>query len=220
VPSRTASRPAIVTPTLPSFTRTETSTAAQTETQTQTQTETQTETRTQIVSPTERTVTISGSVEVSPVAAASSSSPVWPWILIGLVLVVVIGALVARSRSSRRDATRDIRRRALAAYGKGIAIHDQLAVLLSDERADVPARVGDALGRIDVLTAELEALAPGLRPEQGGAELGQVRLSLGDLRTSLQAQAGSLDPAVLRQRLDDLETRLQAFRDRLSTTGP
>ena len=145
----------------------------------------------------------------------------WPWILLAVAIIAAIAAYVLRARS-KRAAAAAVRRRALDAYASAMALHDEAAVLPMSADVDRPRMLSDVSASIDRVIGEFDALAvePALRDTS--AEIGQVQLSLRNLRGALQAQveAQGIDPELLRARLADLDGALQPFRQRLSPTTP
>jgi len=105
----------------------------------------------------------------------------------------------------------------MAAYSEAMALHDQAAVLPMSADADRPRLLGDASAGLDRTAARFEALAADPAMKEAAAELGDVRLALGNLRGALGAQvaAGSVDPDLLRERLAALDASLQRFRGRV-----
>ena len=194
------------TPTSPSETALTTSSSAPSPTGTS-----PTDTETETTSTTSPPATASAST----VPAASSSTPVWPWVLLGLV---VLGAGVAYVIRSRSTAAADARRRALQLYGEAMALRDQAAVLPMSTEADRARLTSEVFAGIDLAVSRFEALATEPAMGEAAAELSDVQLSLGALRSALlaQAAAGGLDPELLRQRTSSLDDSLQAFRRRLS----
>lgn len=145
----------------------------------------------------------------------------WPWILLAVAVVAAIAAYVLRARS-KRAAAAAARKRALDAYASAMALHDEAAVLPMSADVDRPRMLGEVSASLDRVIGELDALSiePSLR--DASAEIGQVQLSLGNLRGALQAQveARGIDAELLRARLADLDGALQSFRQRLSPTTP
>jgi hypothetical protein len=146
---------------------------------------------------------------------------VWPWILLAVAVIAAIAAFVLRARSKRAVAE-SVRRRALDAYANAMALHDEAAVLPMSADVDRPRMVGDVSASIDRVIGEFDALAVEPALGDASAEIGQVQLSLRNLRGALQAQveAQGIDPELLRARLADLDGALQPFRQRLSPTTP
>ena len=217
LPTRTSSTQTTSTTTETS-TRTQTSTETSTETSTQTSTETSTATKTRTHT---NTVTSTPTSATSPAAAPSSAAaessgtPLWPWLLLVLIAAVVV-ALVLRARSSRA-AGAETHRNAVAAYTEGIALHDQAAVLPMSADVDRPRLLGNLSATLDRTAARFDALAAEPALHEAAAELGDVRLALGNLRGALSAQvaAGTVDAELLRERLAALDTSLQRFRNRI-----
>ncbi len=114
------------------------------------------------------------------------------------------------------------RQRALDAYASAMTLHDEAAVLPMSADVDRPRMLGEMSVSLDRVIGEFDALSvePSLR--DASAEIGQVRLSLGNLRGALQAQveARGIDAELLRARLADLDGALQSLRQRLSPTTP
>jgi len=154
-------------------------------------------------------------------AAATSSTPIWAWIVLALVLVGVISAYVLRRRSTRA-ASAEAHQRALDAYASAMALHDQVAVLPMASDVERPRMLSEVSASLDRVTRDFAVLATEPSIRDATAEIGDVQLSLGSVRATLQAQivAGAIDPDLLRERLLDLDRALQAFRQRVSPTTP
>ena len=105
----------------------------------------------------------------------------------------------------------------MAAYSEGMALHDQAAVLPMSADVDRPRLLGELSAHVDRVSARFDALAGEPALKGAAAELGDVRLSLTDLRGAFGAQvaAGTVDADLLRQRLATLEASLQRFRARI-----
>jgi hypothetical protein len=133
-----------------------------------------------------------------------------------LLIAAIVIALVLRARSSR-TAGAEARRVAMAAYSEAMALHDQAAVLPMSAEADRPRLLGDVSAGLDRTAGRFEALVADPALKEAAAELGDVRLAIGDLRGALGAQvaAGSVDPDLLRARLAALDASLQRFRERV-----
>jgi hypothetical protein len=100
---------------------------------------------------------------------------------------VAIAAYVLRARSKRPAATA-ARSSALDAYASAMALHDEAAVLPMSADVDRPRMLSDVSASLDRVIGEFDALSvePSLR--DASAEIGQLQLSLGNLRRALQAQ--------------------------------
>jgi hypothetical protein len=135
--------------------------------------------------------------------------------------VAAIAAYVLRARS-RRAAAAAARQRGLDAYAKGVALHDEAAVLPMSADVDRPRMLSDVSSTLDRVIGEFDALSVEPAMRDASAEIQQVHLALGNLRGALQAQveARGIDPDLLRERLADLDGALQRFRQRLSPTTP
>jgi len=132
-------------------------------------------------------------------------------------VIVGVVAYVVRRRSKRAAAT-EVRRRSLDVYAKAVALHDQAAVLPMSAEVDRARMLSEVSATLDRVIGEFDALAAEPTMDEGFAEIGDVQLSLGNLRGALQAQveARGIDPELLRERLADLDGALQRFRQRIS----
>jgi hypothetical protein len=103
-----------------------------------------------------------------------------------------------------------------------MALHDEAAVLPMSADVDRARMISDVSASTDRVIGEFDALAVEPALSDASAEIGQVQLSLRNLRGALQAQveAGGIEPELLRARLADLDGALQPFRQRLSPTTP
>jgi hypothetical protein len=133
-----------------------------------------------------------------------------------LVIAAVVMALVLRARSSRAAAA-EAHRSAMAAYTEAMALHDQAAVLPMSADVVRPRLLGEVSANLDRVAARFDALAAEPAMHDAAGELGEVRLTLGNLRGALGAQvaAGAVDADLLRERLAALDASLQRFRQRL-----
>jgi len=141
--------------------------------------------------------------------------------LLALVVIVAVVAYVVRRRSKRAAAT-EVRRRSLDVYAKAVALHDQAAVLPMSAEVDRARMLSEVSATLDGVIGEFDALAAEPTLDDASAEIGDVQLSLGNLRGALRAQveARGIDPELLRGRLADLDNALQRFRQRISATQP
>jgi hypothetical protein len=161
-------------------------------------------------------------VPSSPASGTTSSSPIWPWLLLALAVVAVVVAFVLRNASAKRAAREAAHRRGLRAYSDAVALHDRAAVLPMSEGAERTRLLDEVTTGLDRVAGEFEALAAEPALQDAGAEIGDVRTSLTDLRGAVQAQlaAGAIDQDLLRQRLAVLDDGLQRFRQRLAAGEP
>ena len=163
-----------------------------------------------------------GAATPSPVAEADSGSGNWwVWLLIAL-LVVVMGALLFSRRGKRGPGPDDWRTRAAAAYAKGSALHDALAVeVLSPSPAGAaPGPVPppgdtrwDAIARLaDEAAAGFHGLETGVPSEAARTAVTTLGASLPELRSAVRAYR--LAPSD--QTLSTVRARMAGFEEALS----
>ena len=103
-----------------------------------------------------------------------------------------------------------------------MALHDEAAVLPMSADVDRPRMISDVSASTDRVIGEFDALAVEPALSDASAEIGQVQLSLRNLRGALQAQveAGGSTPSSFGRVSLNLDGALQSFRQRLSPTTP
>lgn len=216
LPSRTAT--STITPTT---TAAPTGTPTATVTPTPTPTTTITSTVTSTATPTTPAATESSGPAASPAAGSGSGSLLWLWILLGVVVLVTLIALIARSSRRRSAAAADWQSRLIDAYAKGSALHDAMSVAESPgalTAADAGARWADIQRRADDLTQQLYALRESARGEFNRARVEDVLGSLQAVRSAMGAertQPGMGGPPTGRVHalLRDFEAALRELRD-------
>jgi hypothetical protein len=211
LPSRTAT--STVTPT-PTATPTPTVTPTVTPTTTITSTVTSTPT------PTPPPATTSSAVSASPAAGSGSSNLLWLWILLGVVVLVTLIALIARSARRRSAASAGRQSRLIDAYAKGSALHDAMSVAESPGAMNAPdagARWADIQRRADDLAQTLYALREAVPDPGDQARISDTLASLQAVRSAMDAERtlGGASPEqaeTIRNRLYAFESSLRALR--------
>ena len=153
-------------------------------------------------------------------AASSGTSLIWLWVLLGVLVLVGLIALIARSSRRRSAAAAGWRSRLVDAYAKGSALHDAMSVAEAPgglAAADAAARWSDIQRRADDLAQTLYALreeVPQHSPD--GASIADTLASLQTVRSAMDAErapgGASLEQAdVVRSRLASFESSLRAL---------
>jgi hypothetical protein len=144
-------------------------------------------------------------------------------LLIGLIIVGVIVAFVARSRGRAKAAAEQWRARAMSVYARGTALHHRLSAELLTPSADRPLISVETVNAAQLAIDQLDSAVTRLRteapeePQRFTAD--QLAVSLGGLRSSLQlaaassAEARTAVEATLRQHLDAFAASLSRMRD-------
>jgi hypothetical protein len=163
--------------------------------------------------------TAAGTGSAAP-AASSGTNLTWLWILLGVLVLVGLIALIARSSRRRSAAAAGWRSRLVEAYAKGSALHDAMSVAEAPgglAAADAAARWSDIQRRADDLAQTLYALreeVPQHSPD--GARIADTLASLQAVRSAMDAErapgGASLAQAdVVRSRLAAFESSLRAL---------
>jgi hypothetical protein len=153
-------------------------------------------------------------------AASSGTSLIWLWVLLGVLVLVGLIVLIARSSRRRSAAAAGWRSRLVEAYAKGSALHDAMSVAEAPgglAAADAAARWSDIQRRADDLAQTLYALreeVPQHSPD--GARIADTLASLQAVRSAMDAErapgGASLAQAdVVRSRLAAFESSLRAL---------
>jgi hypothetical protein len=152
--------------------------------------------------------------------ASSGTSLIWLWVLLGVLVLVGLIALIARSARRRSAAAAGWRSGLVDAYAKGSALHDAMSVAEAPgglAAADAAARWSDIQRRADDLAQTLYALreeVPQHSPD--GARIADTLASLQAVRSAMDAErapgGASLEQAdVVRGRLAAFESSLRAL---------
>jgi len=164
--------------------------------------------------------TAPGVTSSSP-TASSGSNLLWLWILLGVLVVVGLIALIARSGRRRTAAAAGQQSRLIDAYAKGSALHDAMSVAEAPGglyAPDAAARWFDIQRRADDLAQTLYALRETV-PEDSGdrVRIADTLASLQAVRSAMEAErapggAGPQQAEVVRSRLFSFESSLRALR--------
>jgi hypothetical protein len=157
----------------------------------------------------------------SPAASSSSgSSLLWLWILLGVLALIVITYLIARSRRGPKPG--DVwRSRAIDAYAKGSALYDAMRLAEAPGAlvaADAAARWADIQRRADDLAQALYAMREAAPDEDKRMRTADVLAALQAVRSAMAAERGTdvsqvPPPDQVRSRLASFGAALQALRE-------
>ena len=160
----------------------------------------------------------------SPEATAASSNPasslLWLWILLGVLAIILITYLIARSR--RGPKAGDVwQSRAIDAYAKGSALYDAMELAEAPGALvaqDAAARWADIQRRADDLTQTLYAMREAAPDEDKRMRSDDVLVALQSVRSAMAAERGTdvsqvPPPDLVRSRLMSFGASLQALRE-------
>jgi len=165
----------------------------------------------------------------SPAAAASpestatsstASSLLWLWILLGVLAIIVITYLIARSR--RGPKAGDVwQSRAIDAYAKGSALYDAMRLAEAPGALvaqDAAARWADIQRRADDLAQALYAMREAAPDEDKRMRTADVLAALQAVRSAMAAERGTdvtqvPPPDLVRSRLAAFGASLQGLRE-------
>ena len=160
----------------------------------------------------------------SPESTATSSSPasslLWLWILLGVLAIILITYLIARSR--RGPKAGDVwQSRAIDAYAKGSALYDAMELAEAPGALvaqDAAARWADIQRRADDLTQTLYAMREAAPDEDKRMRSDDVLVALQSVRSAMAAERGTdvsqvPPPDLVRSRLMSFGASLQALRE-------
>jgi len=165
----------------------------------------------------------------SPAAAASpestatsstASSLLWLWILLGVLAIIVITYLIARSR--RGPKAGDVwQSRAIDAYAKGSALYDAMRLAEAPGALvaqDAAARWADIQRRADDLAQALYAMREAAPDEDKRMRTADVLAALQAIRSAMAAERGTdvtqvPPPDLVRSRLAAFGASLQGLRE-------
>ena len=160
------------------------------------------------------------SPESTAASSSSGSSLLWLWILLGVLALIIIGLLIARSR--RGPKAGDIwRSRALDAYAKGSALYDAMRLAEAPGAlvaADAAARWADIQRRADDLAQALYAMREAAPDEDKRMRTADVLAALQAVRSVMAAERGTdvsqvPPPDLVRSRLAAFGASLQGLRE-------
>jgi hypothetical protein len=157
----------------------------------------------------------------SPAASSSSSSSlIWLWVILGVLVLVALIVLIARSGRRGPKPAEVWRTRALDAYAKGSALHDAMQLAEAPGALvapDAAARWADIQRRADDLGQTLYAMREGAPDEDKRMRAADVLAALQSVRRVMAAERGTDVAAVpppeeVRGRLMAFGASLQALR--------
>jgi hypothetical protein len=159
----------------------------------------------------------------SPTAASSNpaSSLLWLWILLGVLALLIIVYLIARS-GRRGPKPADVwRSRAIDAYARGSALYDAMRLAEAPGAlvaADAAARWADIQRRADDLAQALYAMLEAAPDEDKRMRAADVLAALQAVRSAMAAERGTdvsqvPPPDLVNSRLMSFWTALQALRE-------
>ena len=159
----------------------------------------------------------------SPTAASSNpaSSLLWLWILLGVLALLIIGYLIARSGRRGPKPAEVWQSRAVDAYAKGAALYDamQMAEVPGALVAqDAAARWADIQRRADDLAQTLYAMREAAPDEDKRMRTADVLAALQAVRSAMAAERGTdvsqvPPPDLVRSRLAAFGASLQGLRE-------
>jgi hypothetical protein len=160
-------------------------------------------------------------VAESPAASSNpASSLLWLWILLGVLAVIIITYLIARSR--RGPKAGDVwRSRAIDAYAKGSALYDAMQLAEAPGALvaqDAAARWADIQRRADDLAQTLYAMREAAPDEDKRMRADDVLAALQAARFAMAAERGTdvsqvPPPDLVNSRLMSFGASLQALRE-------
>ena len=157
----------------------------------------------------------------SPAASSSSgSSLIWLWVILGLLVLIALIVLIARSGRRGPKPAEVWRSRALDAYAKGSALYDAMQLAEAPGALvapDAAARWADIQRRADDLGQTVYAMREGAPDEDKRMRAADVLAALQSVRRVMAAERGTDVAAVpppeeVRGRLMAFGASLQALR--------
>jgi len=158
----------------------------------------------------------------TPAATSSSgSSLIWLWVALGVLALIVIVVLIARTGRRRPKAADVWRSRALDAYAQGSALYDAMRMAEAPGALiapDAAARWADIQRRADDLGQVLYAMREAAPDEDKRMRTADVLAALQAVRTAMAAERGTdvsqvPPPDQVRSRLQSFRAALQALRE-------
>ena len=150
----------------------------------------------------------------SPAASSSSgSSLIWLWVILGLLILIALIVLIARSGRRGPKPAEVWRSRALDAYAKGSALYDAMQLAEAPGALvtpDAAARWADIQRRADDLGQTLYAMREEAPDEDKRMRAADVLAALQSVRRVMAAERGTDVAAVPPP--EEVRGRLQAFR--------
>ena len=158
----------------------------------------------------------------SPAASSSSgSSLIWLWVILGLLILIALIVLIARSGRRGPKPAEVWQSRAMDAYAKGAALYDAMQLAEAPGALvapDAAARWADIQRRADDLGQTLYAMREEAPDEDKRMRAADVLAALGSVRRVMAAERGTDVAAVpppeeVRGRLQTFRASLQALRE-------
>jgi hypothetical protein len=160
----------------------------------------------------------------TPAAATTSSSGsslIWLWVALGVLALIVITVLIARSGRRGPKAADVWQSRALDAYAQGAALYDAMRMAEAPGALiapDAAARWADIQRRADDLGQALYAMREAAPDEDKRMRTADVLAALQAVRTAMAAERGTdvsrvPPPDQVRSRLQSFRAALQALRE-------
>ena len=149
----------------------------------------------------------------SPAASSSSgSSLIWLWVILGLLILIALIVLIARSGRRGPKPAEVWQSRAMDAYAKGAALYDAMQLAEAPGALvapDAAARWADIQRRADDLGQTLYAMREEAPDEDKRMRAADVLAALGSVRRVMAAERGTDVAAVPPP--EEVRGRLQAF---------
>jgi hypothetical protein len=161
------------------------------------------------------------SPESTAASSSSGTSLLWLWILLGVLALIIIGFLIARS-TRRGPKPADVwRSRAIDAYAKGAALYDAMRLAEAPGALvapDAAARWADIQRRADDLAQSLYAMREAAPDEDKRMRTADALAALQAVRSAMAAERGTdvsqvPPPDQVRSRLMAFRAALQALRE-------
>jgi hypothetical protein len=158
----------------------------------------------------------------TPAATSSSgSSLIWLWVALGVLAIIIIAVLIARSGRRKPKAADVWRSRALDAYAQGAALYDAMQMAEAPGALiapDAAARWADIQRRADDLGQALYAMREAAPDEDKRMRTADVLAALQAVRTAMAAERGTdvsqvPPPEQVRSRLQSFRAALQGLRE-------
>ena len=150
----------------------------------------------------------------SPAASSSSgSSLIWLWVILGLLILIALIVLIARSGRRGPKPAEVWQSRAMDAYAKGAALYDAMQLAEAPGALvapDAAARWADIQRRADDLGQTLYSMREEAPDEDKRMRAADVLAALGSVRRVMAAERGTDVAAVPPP--EEVRGRLQAFR--------
>jgi hypothetical protein len=156
----------------------------------------------------------------STASSSSGSSLLWLWILLGVLALIIIGLLIARSTRRGPKPGEVWQSRAIDAYAKGSALYDAMRLAEAPGALvaqDAAARWADIQRRADDLAQTLYAMREAAPDEDKRMRTADVLAALQAIRSAMAAERGTdvsqvPPPDLVRSRLAAFGASLQALR--------